>query len=74
MGPVPVTDACGGALAPGATERFGIDRLTRNLSAHRAGRRAPTGPALLAEAERCHGGPLPDDVAALLVGSRGWWS
>jgi hypothetical protein len=30
-------------------------------------------PALVAEAERRHGGPLTDDVAVLLIGSSDWW-
>ena len=35
--------------------------------------RANLAPTLLAEAERCNGGHLIDDVAVLLVGSSGWW-
>lgn len=65
-----------GRTSPGATERFGVDQLARNLSEliAKGMARSDLAPALLAEAERCHGGPLPDDVAVLLIGSRGWWS
>jgi hypothetical protein len=35
--------------------------------------RAELAPALVAEAERRHGGPLTDDVAALLIGTSSWW-
>ena len=65
-----------GRATPGATDRFGVDELARQLqSLVEAGiSRADLAPTLLAEAERCNGGPLTDDVAVLLVGSAGWWS
>lgn len=65
-----------GRQAPGAKERFGVDELVRQLQPLLADgtSRADIAPALLAEAERCNGGPLTDDVAVLLVGSTGWWS
>jgi serine phosphatase RsbU (regulator of sigma subunit) len=64
-----------GRRTPGASERFGVDELTRRLAALIAQGvpRADLAPTLLAEAEACNGGPLIDDVAVLLVGSRGWW-
>ncbi|HUR76845.1 MAG TPA: SpoIIE family protein phosphatase [Acidimicrobiales bacterium] len=64
-----------GRRTPGATERFGCDALTVNLERLVAQGipRADFAPALLADAERCHGGPLTDDVAVLLIGSTGWW-
>ncbi|MEO5837355.1 MAG: fused response regulator/phosphatase [Acidimicrobiales bacterium] len=64
-----------GRATPGATARFGVEGLTRHLrSLVSTGiARAELTPTLLAEAERCNGGPLTDDVAALLVGSSGWW-
>jgi serine phosphatase RsbU (regulator of sigma subunit) len=64
-----------GRRTPGASERCGVDELVRRLRPLVAQQtpRADLAPALLAEAERCHGGPLTDDVAVLLVGSMGWW-
>jgi serine phosphatase RsbU (regulator of sigma subunit) len=64
-----------GTSAPGARERFGVDGLARHLQPLVA-QRMPChqlAPALLAEAERRHGGPLTDDVAVLLVGNLAWW-
>jgi len=64
-----------GRTSPGATERFGVDELVRTLQSlvREAMPRSDLAPALVAEAERRHGGPLTDDVAVLLVGSSGWW-
>ncbi|MBV9933419.1 MAG: SpoIIE family protein phosphatase [Actinobacteria bacterium] len=64
-----------GGRTPGTTERFGSQELARNLAAlvAKGTARAELAPMLLAEAERCHGGPLSDDVAVLLVGSLDWW-
>jgi serine phosphatase RsbU (regulator of sigma subunit) len=64
-----------GRASPGAPERLGVDQLAQNLRAllTQGMPRADLAPALVAEAERCHGGALPDDVAVLLVGSQGWW-
>ncbi|MCU1594553.1 MAG: serine/threonine protein phosphatase [Frankiales bacterium] len=64
-----------GSEAPGAGERLGVEALTRHLGAlvQQRGPRSEIAPALLAEAERRHGGALPDDVAVILVGTRGWW-
>ena len=65
-----------GRAAPGSRARFGVDELARQLqSLVSAGiSRTDLAPTLFAEAERCNGGPLTDDVAVLLVGSSGWWS
>ncbi|MEY2461014.1 MAG: hypothetical protein QOG30_2844 [Acidimicrobiaceae bacterium] len=65
-----------GRVTPGATERFGVEELARTVRTLLAQGVPPSGLAarLLAEAERCHGGPLPDDVAVLLIGSMGSWS
>ncbi|HUQ00676.1 MAG TPA: SpoIIE family protein phosphatase [Aeromicrobium sp.] len=64
-----------GRAAPGATERCGVEHLTQTLRrlVSQGIPRADLAPSLLAEAEHCHGGPLTDDVAVLLVGSRRWW-
>jgi serine phosphatase RsbU (regulator of sigma subunit) len=64
-----------GSESPGAVDRLGIDALsTHVLSLVQQGvPRRRIAPALLAEAERRHGGPLPDDVAVIVLGSRGWW-
>jgi serine phosphatase RsbU (regulator of sigma subunit) len=64
-----------GRRAPGARERLGVDELVahvRDLVAQDIPR-AEIAPLLLARAEHCHGGPLTDDVAVLLIGSRRWW-
>ena len=65
-----------GSSSPGASDRFGTAGLAEHLRPLVQSRsaRADLGPALLAEAERRHGGPLTDDVAMLLVGSSGWWA
>jgi serine phosphatase RsbU (regulator of sigma subunit) len=64
-----------GSVSPGATERLGVDGLARHLRSLLAEGVAHSdlAPLLLAEAERRHGGPLTDDVAVLLIGSRRWW-
>ncbi|MCU1367354.1 MAG: Chemotaxis response regulator protein-glutamate methylesterase of group 3 operon [Ilumatobacteraceae bacterium] len=64
-----------GRATPGAKARLGVDDLVRQLQSLVATGipRADLAPTLLAEAERCNGGPLTDDVAVLLVGSSGWW-
>jgi serine phosphatase RsbU (regulator of sigma subunit) len=64
-----------GREAPGSKARLGVDALVRELQPRVAAgmSRAEIAPELLAEAERCNGGPLTDDVAVLLVGSAGWW-
>ncbi len=64
-----------GRRAPGVTERCGVDELKDRLAPLVAQElpRADLAPKLLAEAERCHGGPLTDDVAVLLIGSLSWW-
>jgi serine phosphatase RsbU (regulator of sigma subunit) len=65
-----------GRATPGARARFGVDGLVRQLQALVSSgiSRTDLAPTLFAEAERCNGGPLTDDVAVLLVGSAGWWS
>jgi serine phosphatase RsbU (regulator of sigma subunit) len=64
-----------GSSSPGSTERLGVSALVTHLGPLVAagGSREALAPALLAEAERRHGGPLTDDVAVLLIGSSGWW-
>jgi serine phosphatase RsbU (regulator of sigma subunit) len=64
-----------GSCAPGSTERLGVDELSTHLRPLLSGGvpRAGIAPALVAEAERRHGGPLTDDVAVLLIGSSTWW-
>jgi serine phosphatase RsbU (regulator of sigma subunit) len=64
-----------GTTAPGAVERLGVPALGGHLQSLVDARlpRAEVAPALLAEAERRHGGPLTDDVAVMLVGAPGWW-
>ncbi|HUQ40729.1 MAG TPA: SpoIIE family protein phosphatase [Acidimicrobiales bacterium] len=64
-----------GGSAPGSNERFGVDELVRSLQQLVADGvpRRDLPPLLLAEAERCNGGPLTDDVAVLLIGGLGWW-
>jgi serine phosphatase RsbU (regulator of sigma subunit) len=64
-----------GGQSPGAKNRFGVQELARVLRGLLADGtpRSEIAPRLLAEAERCHGGPLTDDVAVLLVGSARWW-
>lgn len=64
-----------GRATPGAPGRFGVEGLTRHLRSLVSSGVARTDltRALFAEAERCNGAPLTDDVAALLVGSSGWW-
>jgi serine phosphatase RsbU (regulator of sigma subunit) len=64
-----------GSATPGAGERFGVPALAEHLRPLVADRipRRDVAPALLAEAERRHGGPLTDDVAVLLIGSSTWW-
>lgn len=47
------------------------DALGRLLASGAA--RGDLPPAVLAEAERCNGGLLTDDVAMLLVGTASWW-
>jgi serine phosphatase RsbU (regulator of sigma subunit) len=65
-----------GRAAPGATTRFGVDGLVRQLrSLVSAGTPRDTlAEALFVAVEQANGGPLSDDVAALLVGTAGWWS
>jgi serine phosphatase RsbU (regulator of sigma subunit) len=64
-----------GGRSPGSSDRLGADQLARNLQRLVAdgAARAELAPLLLTESERCHGGPLTDDVAVLLVGTVGWW-
>jgi serine phosphatase RsbU (regulator of sigma subunit) len=64
-----------GLAEPHGGSRFGVDGLLAHLRSHAwsSGPREALAPGLLAEAERRHGGPLPDDVAVLVVGSTAWW-
>jgi serine phosphatase RsbU (regulator of sigma subunit) len=65
-----------GRAEPGASARYGVDELTRHLQSLVAAGTPPTelAPTLLADAERCNGGALTDDVAVLLVGRSSRWS
>ena len=58
-----------GWAAPGSDERFGIDRLAAFAGALGGQRLADEAflDALLAEVQRCNGGPADDDVALCLV-------
>lgn len=65
-----------GRADPATSERWGVDGLTGHL---RALLEAGTShddivATLVAEAERRNGGPLTDDVAAVLVGRRDRWT
>ncbi|MBI5088704.1 MAG: phosphatase, partial [Actinobacteria bacterium] len=64
-----------GRAAPGASARLGVEELVGQLQVLIGERmsRSDLAPTLLAQAERCNGGPLTDDVAVLLVGTSGWW-
>ena len=64
-----------GSASPGAPDRLGATELALHVQAlvGQGTSRQDLAPALLAEAERRHGGPLPDDVAVLTVGTCGWW-
>jgi serine phosphatase RsbU (regulator of sigma subunit) len=64
-----------GSASPGAVDRLGVPALAEILQSLVAAEipRSDLAPALLKEAELRHGGPLPDDVAVILVGTRGWW-
>jgi serine phosphatase RsbU (regulator of sigma subunit) len=64
-----------GSASPGAPDRLGAFELAKHVRTliDRAAPRHELAPELLAEAERRHGGPLPDDVAVLTVGTCGWW-
>lgn len=64
-----------GLAAPDSRDRYGPEGLAEHLGrvVAEGGSRDSLAPALLAEAERRHGGPLPDDVAVLVVGSAAWW-
>ena len=64
-----------GRAKPDATQRYGVEELGRNIRSllEKGIARSELAPALVAEAERCHGGPLTDDVAVLLIGSLDWW-
>ena len=65
-----------GRAAPGESARFGVDGLAAQLrSLVAAGTpRDVLVAELFAAVEQANGGPLTDDVAALLVGTAGWWS
>jgi serine phosphatase RsbU (regulator of sigma subunit) len=64
-----------GSESPGARDRLGVQALSAHLeSLVRQGiPRNELAPSLLLDAERRHGGPLPDDVAVLVIGTEGWW-
>jgi serine phosphatase RsbU (regulator of sigma subunit) len=64
-----------GRATPGARDRYGVGELVRQVQSLLTTGIARTdlAPSLVAEAERCNGGPLTDDVAVLLVGSSEWW-
>ena len=58
-----------GRAAPGDRERFGLERLLRAVDRHVASgsHRPRLVEALVDDATKAHGGPLPDDVAVLHV-------
>ena len=58
-------------MASGSGERYGVDRLSRFLSAHARSRPQPLLDALDAELDRFRGGAPTDDVAALALAPRG---
>lgn len=64
-----------GRRKPGSSERLGVEELVTRLQRLIDVGAPPVdlAPTLVAEAEACHGGPLNDDVAVLLIGSRRWW-
>jgi serine phosphatase RsbU (regulator of sigma subunit) len=65
-----------GRATPGARARFGVEGLVQELRSLVTADTARDGLAsqLFAAVEQANGGPLADDVAALLVGTTGWWS
>ncbi len=65
-----------GRAAPGAATRLGMDGLVGELGSLVVGGtpRDALASALFVAVEQANGGPLTDDVAALLVGTAGWWS
>lgn len=65
-----------GRSGPGEATRLGMEGLARQLrSAVVAGTpRDALASTLFAAVEEANGGSLTDDVAALLVGTPGWWS
>lgn len=65
-----------GRATPGARTRFGVEGLVQQLrSLVAAGTpRESLASELFAAVEQANGGPLTDDVGALLVGTTGWWS
>jgi serine phosphatase RsbU (regulator of sigma subunit) len=64
-----------GSESPGAIDRLGVRALSDHveLLVQQGIPRQELAPSLLLAAERQHGGPLPDDVAVLLIGTVGWW-
>ncbi len=57
-----------GRAGQGQSERYGVDRLAQSVVLRRtADGDEPLLQAVLDEAELAHGGPLPDDVAMVLV-------
>jgi serine phosphatase RsbU (regulator of sigma subunit) len=64
-----------GSASPGVVDRLGSGALSGHVQRQleQAVPRQAMAPDLLLEAERHHGGPLPDDVAVMMVGTRSWW-
>ena len=64
-----------GSESPGSRERLGVQNLSAHVNSlvQQGNPRKELASALLLEAERRHGGALPDDVAVLLIGTAGWW-
>jgi len=60
---------------PGSLDRLGVAALSGHVQqlVQQGIPRKELPSALLAEAERRHGGALPDDVAVLVIGTVGWW-
>lgn len=64
-----------GSHSPGSRDRLGVPELSAHLGRlmEQGVPRPELAENLLGEAERRHGGPLPDDVAVIVVGTTGWW-
>ena len=64
-----------GSESPGSIDRLGVPALAAHVQSlvQQGIPRHDLASSLLHDAERRHGGALPDDVAVLLIGTVGWW-
>lgn len=64
-----------GSESPGSRDRLGVPALSAHVQSlvQQGIPRQELAAALVVDAERRHGGALPDDVAVLLIGTVGWW-